>query len=117
MGLSQLKSSSPLPEDKKLSVIYRIEPGCLGPKGNSVVSDFCDFAQAEFLTFSSDYINLSIVPRNDKTLPEMEYCAIGKRLTNSQADKYLSKFGKSLDDFEFELSDKMAAVINQYMGR
>ncbi len=116
MGLNQLKSSSQLPEDKKLSVIYRIEPGCLGPKGNSIVSSFCDFAQAEFLSFNSDYINLSIVPRNDKTLPEMEYCAIGKRLTNSQADKYFSRLGESLDDFEYELSGKMAAVINQYMG-
>lgn len=111
-----MKNSSPLSEGKKLSVIYRIEPGCLGPKGESIVSSFCTFAQKEIQTLSSNYIGLNIVPRNDKALPEMEYSATGKKLSNSQADKYLSMLGKNLDDFEYELSTKMAALINEYMG-
>ena len=34
-----------LPLYKKLLVMYRIEPGCLGPQGADYVEEFCVFAK------------------------------------------------------------------------
>ena len=67
-----MKSSLPLSEDKKLSVIFRVEPGCLGPDGKRYVSEFCSFAQSELRSLDSDYIAWNIIPRKDKKLPEMQ---------------------------------------------
>lgn len=111
-----MSNAQPITEDKKLSVIYRIEAGCLGPEGDTHVVAFCEFAQKAFQSVNANYINWFIVPRDDKSLPEMSYSAIGKKMSHSQADKYLAHFDQSLDAFEMDLGKKMAAVINQYMG-
>jgi len=116
LEFNAIKNSLPLPIDKKLSVTYRVESGCLGPDGTDHVDKFCDFAQKSIQTLDSDHIAWNIVPRSDKKLPEMQYRAIGKKMTHSQADQYLAVFGKSLDEFETHLSDKLAALINEYMG-
>ena len=31
-------------DDKKIRLMYRIEPGCLGTKGAEHIEDFCRFA-------------------------------------------------------------------------
>jgi len=107
----------PLPDDKKLSVTYRVEPGCLGPEGKDKISDFCKFALAELRSLDSDYVSWNIVPRNDKSLPEMQYDTVGKRLNHTQAEKYLAIFGKSLDEFEGHLDDKLATLIDEFMSQ
>ncbi|WP_144395081.1 hypothetical protein [Pleionea sediminis] len=109
-----MKSSLPLSEDKKLAVTFRVEPGCLGPQGKSFIDDFCAFAQKNVQTLDSDYVIWNIVPRNDKTLPEIEYYVLGKRMNHEQAEKYLSLFSKSLDEFEGHLDDKLANLIEEF---
>lgn len=111
-----MKHSLPLPEDKKLSVTYRVEPGCLGPEGKEHISDFCNFAQGELRSLDSDYIAWNVEPRSDKTLPEMQYSIVGKRMNHSQAEKYLAIFNKSLDEFESHLDDKLATLIDDFMS-
>jgi len=111
-----MENASPLAENKKLSVTYRIEPGCLGPEGHSHVAAFCNFAQKAFLALNSSYIHWRILPRDDKSLPEMEYSVIGKKMSHSQADKYLTIFDQDLDEFEMDLGQRMAALINEFMG-
>jgi len=111
-----MKNALPLPEDKKLSVTYRVEIGCLGPKGKNHISEFCRFAQTELRSLDSDYVVWNIVPRNDKTLVEMQYNVIGKQMNHAQAEKYLSVFNKSLDEFEGHLSDKLTSLINEFMS-
>ena len=105
----------PLQDSEKLFVTYRVEPGCLGPEGADHISKFCDFAQLELRTLDSDYVVWNIVPRIDKELPEMEYSIVGKRMIFSQAEKYLALFDKSLDKFEGNLSDRLAALIDKFM--
>ena len=121
-GISFMNNSLPLPEDKKLSVTYRVEPGCLGPEGKTKIDEFCDFAQRELRSLDSDYVSSNyvfwiIVPRSDKTLPEMQYSVVGKRMNHSQAEKYLAVFDKSLDEFEGYLGDKLATLIDEFMGQ
>ncbi len=111
-----MNTSSSLPEDKKLCVIYRVEPGCLGPEGKNHISKFCSFAQSELRSLDSEYVVWHIIPREDKALPEMQYNFVGKLITHSQAEKYLALFDKKLDEFEGHLCEKLATLINEFMG-
>jgi hypothetical protein len=105
-----------LPESKKLSVTYRVEPGCLGPEGKNHVSKFCLFAQSELKSLDAGFIIWNIVPKLDKSLPEMECHVFGKKMTQAQADKYLAIFGKGLEEFEEHLINELTLLINTYMG-
>lgn len=105
----------PIKNEKKLAVLYRVEAGCLGPDGLDYIAGFCKFAQLQLQTLHSDYIALTIVHREDKTLPEMQYSLLGKILTNRQAEKYLSLFGSNVDDLECDLSDELTNLIHQFM--
>ena len=112
-----MKDSLPLPDHKKLSVTFRVEPGCLGPEGKNIVDEFCTFAQAGVESLDSDYVIWSILPRKDKTLAEIQYSVLGKNMNHDQADKYLDVFGKSLDEFEGHLDDQLANLIDQFSTR
>ena len=112
-----MKHSLPLPDDKKLVVTYRLEPGCLGPEGKSKIEAFCDFARENMQFIESDYITCHLAPRYDKTLPELQYQALGKQMTHDHAEKYLSIFGKTLDELEMHLIENMTGLINRFMGR
>jgi hypothetical protein len=109
--------SLPLKDDKKLAVTYRVEAGCLGPDGLNYIADFCNFAQVELQKTDSDYIIWTIVHREDKTLPEIQYGLVGKIIGSDKADKYLSLFGTTLDDFESHISEHLETLIHQFMRR
>ncbi len=106
-----------LPENQKLTVIYRVEPGCLGPEGANLVDAFCTFAQPRFESLGSDCIIWQIIPRKNKAAPEMQYNISDKRLNHAQAEKYLAVFGKNLDELEGYLVETFTSLINEFMGR
>jgi hypothetical protein len=105
-----------LPENKKLTVAFRVEPGCLGPTGDQKVDEFCRYAQKEIISLDADYVIWKITPRNDKSLPEMEYMVNGKRLSHEQAARYLAAFEANLGEFEEHLNDKITQFINDFLG-
>lgn len=107
----------PLPLYKKLTVMFRVEPGCLGPDGKDHIEGFCKYAKKEVAMLHSDFIRWVITPRWDKSLPESEYKTNNKRLDHDKAEKYLSIFGQQLDGFEEALQDKLAQMIDEYLGR
>ena len=107
----------PLPLYKKMTVTFRIEPGCLGPDGVEHVEGFCKFARNEVKALHSDFVRWVITPRYDKTLAEMEYKTNNKRLDHDKAALYLNAFKQSLDDFEEDFHERMAELIEQYLGR
>lgn len=106
----------PLADEKKLTVINRIEPGCLGPEGASHVDGFCKFAQGELASLDSDFVHWELSPRLDKNLAEMQYKLTNKSLNHQQAEKYLGLFNESLDEFESHLHEKLAGLIDQFLG-
>ena len=112
-----MKNSLPLPDAKKLNVTFRVEPGCLGPQGESLIDGFCSFAQKSVESLDSDYVHWTIVPRTDKAQPEIQYNVLGKKMNHDQAEKYLSVFKKSLDEFEGHLEDKLANLIDEFSSR
>lgn len=107
----------PLPLYKKLTVTFRVEPGCLGPDGINHIESFCKFAKKEVANLDSDFVRWVITPRFDKTLLETEYKTNNKRLDYDKAQKYLQVFGKELDEFEEHLQDRLSVLIDQYLGR
>jgi len=112
-----MSASHPLPDHQKLTVTYRVEPGCLGPEGKNYVDAFCVFAQKKVVDLDADFICWNIVPRSVKSLPEMEYHILNKQLTHDKADKYLQIFGKSLDEFEDHIMGESVALIDQFFDR
>lgn len=106
-----------LPENKKMTVLFRMEPGSLGPEGALYIEEFCEFAQAQLRACATAYIHWEIVPRLDKSLPEMEFQIASKKLTSIRAGQYLAVFDDDLSSFEDKLEDNLEAIINQYFGR
>ena len=106
-----------LPLYKKLNVLFRIEPGCLGPDGIEHVEAFCAFAKKSVARLDSDYIRWVITPRYDKSLPEMEYKVRNKVLSQERASQYLATLDKDLDEFEENLQEKLAELIDDFLGR
>lgn len=109
--------TSAIPENRKMLVTFRMEPGSLGPDGSLYINEFCEFAQAQLKAGASHFIYWLITPRLDKTLPEMEFHISSKKLTRDQASQYLALFSETLDNFEEQLEDNLEAIINQYFGR
>lgn len=112
-----MKTDSPLPEDKKLTIVFRVEPGCLGPHGKDDIDAFCRFAQKEFESSAPMMVKYSVVPRNDKTLPEAEFRIGGRKLSDEKAGKYLDVFNKNLDQILEQLNDQLSDLIDQFLGR
>jgi len=107
----------PLPDNQKLTVTYRIEPGCLGPEGVNHVDDFCIFVQERVIDLYPDFIKWLIVPRNDKSLPEMEYAISNKQLDHDKVNQYLQLFDQGIDEFEDYIQGECVGLINQYFDR
>lgn len=105
------------PESKKMTVLFRVEPGSLGPDGVQYIGEFCEFAQLQLQACAEVYIHWEIVPRVDKALAELEFQLSAKKLTSAKAGQYLAVFGESLDHFEEQLENNLEAIINQYFGR
>jgi len=105
----------PLKEEQKLTVLCRIEAGCLGPDGVDHIDEFCAYGQPQVAPIEADFVLWKLVTRHDKTLPEMNYSINGKVLDHMKAEKYLSLFDKNLDTFEEHLHDKLAQIIDDYL--
>ncbi|WP_026375833.1 hypothetical protein [Aestuariibacter salexigens] len=106
-----------LPLYKKLTVLFRIEPGCLGPQGKDYVEEFCVFARTELKSFESGILRWVIKPRYDKSLPEIEYALSNETVDRQKADAFFSDFDKSIANFESTLDDKLADLVEQFFER
>ena len=104
-------------ENKKITVIFRIEPGCLGPQGNSHVEKFCEQAKRVFMQRNTAFANWMIVPRYDKNLPELDYMLAQRPLSREHAARLLDFFGQDIEQFEMEAVDLLPEMIDQYFGR
>jgi hypothetical protein len=106
-----------LSDDKKLTVLFRVEPGCLGPDGATNIEAFCQYAQQNVTDIDAGFVIWQIIPRFDKSLPELEYQVNQKKLNHHQAVKYLNVFDECLDDFEMHLNDRLGQLIEAYLSR
>ncbi|MFT3929114.1 MAG: hypothetical protein QM709_02350 [Spongiibacteraceae bacterium] len=111
------KPESIISPDKKLSVIFRVEPGCLGPEGRDHIVEFCRFSEEQLGALDSHFVQWQLIPRLDKTLPEIEYLTAAKKMNREQAEKYLAVFGREIDEFEEALQENISLFADQFFGR
>jgi hypothetical protein len=104
-----------LPKEKKLHVLFRLEPGCLGPKGIDLIEGFCEFANSKISELP--YASYLFVPRFDKTLPEWEYKINSLNLSNEKVESYLAIFSQVKSQFEEGLEEKVTEYIEVYLNR
>lgn len=110
-----MSGQKPIAKEKQLIVMARVEPGSLGPDGLDKIEAFCRFANKNLVTSAQYYTRWQIIPRYDKTLPEIEYFISHKKLTPIQAGKYLDFFDNNIDNFEEEFYCKLTTLIEQYL--
>ena len=75
--------------ERKIAVLCRVEPGCLGPDGRDHIEAFCALAQRAMQHFDVDVGTWILTPRYDKTLEEMQY-SVADKLT-SLINLYLAR--------------------------
>lgn len=103
-------------QPSNVDVTVRVEPGSLGPDGKDHVEMYCRFAQKAFDKYEAKYANWNIIPRYDKTLPELELSLSGKKLTDTQSNKYLELFDEELDELEERVMGFISNLIDKYLG-
>ncbi|RCU49489.1 hypothetical protein DU002_11240 [Corallincola holothuriorum] len=115
--MSNLEYRLSVAEERKLLVIIRVEPGCLGPDGADHIEGFCQLAQLAFEPRYAGIIRWQVVPRYDKSLPELQYLMANKNLAHEQVEKVLDLINLSLDDFEIETGDRLSMLIDKTLRR
>ncbi|GFD82530.1 hypothetical protein KUL118_53920 [Tenacibaculum sp. KUL118] len=106
-----------LPLYKKLLVMYRIEPGCLGPQGADYVEEFCVFAKKRLKDRHNHCLRWAIKPRYDKTRPELEFQIKNATLSRDNAARYLASFDIEIDAFEEALDEELADMVDAFFER
>ncbi len=104
-----------LPQEKRLFVLFRLEPGCLGPTGIELIEKFCDYANDQIAHLP--YAQFKFVPRYDKTLPEWEYTISGKNLDPNKVATYLQAFDQQKTEFEDNLEMQLTEYIESFLNR
>lgn len=100
----------------RINVTLRVEPGSLGPDGLDHIEGFCQLAQCFFDKQHVGFLQWQVVPRYDKSLPELQYSVNDKLLNDAQADKMLSIIDKNTDDMDQESMEHIANLIDKYLG-
>lgn len=102
--------------DRVLTLIYRVEPGCLGPEGIKYVEDFCNYSNGTMALLGQGVIQFFFTPRYDKSRPEIEYRLLSKAVKQEQLETYFLRLGATQDEFEGTLGEKIAEMIEQFMN-
>lgn len=109
--------TSEMSETQKLTLVFRVEPGCLGPEGITYIEDFCQFAQNKLKDYQAEYLITEILPRFDKSISEIIYKINNKTLTQAQASTYLDLFNKETISLEEDLQEKIAELIEEFTAQ
>ncbi|WP_434926134.1 hypothetical protein ACRWQM_08775 [Shewanella sp. HL-SH5] len=103
--------------NSKMVILYRLEPGCLGPDGIDHIEIFCSIAERALQSLNADICQWQLTPRFDKSLDELQYSLAGKILTKDKAAKYVLACDADLAQLEEFFEDKLTELINKYIAR
>ncbi len=99
----------------QMILVYRVEPGCLGPDGVDHVEAFCQFSNRTTVPESLGSIRWMFIPRYDKSLPEFEFRLKGKQLNATQCAAYLARLQLTMDDLELLMGEITAELIERFL--
>ncbi|QIR14618.1 hypothetical protein [Shewanella aestuarii] len=103
--------------DDKLVILFRLEPGCLGPDGLEHIEVFCNIAERALQSLNQSVCRWRLTPRYDKSLDEVQYSLAGKVLPLDKAIKYLQACHTEHSQLMGAFEDKLTQLINQYLDR
>lgn len=103
------------PAAAELILLYRVEPGCLGPDGLNHVEAFCRFSNAQRRPSDWPALRWHFTPRYDKSLPEIEFRWHEKPLRTAQVEQILSRLQTNLERVEAEMGEKTAELIELFL--
>ena len=109
-----MQSNLPLPQEKKLFVIYRLEPVCLGSVGYKKINQFCAHITKNVLPIDSGFIKWTVLPRLKAKEREIEFRMGGKLLKKHQVVRYLAVFDRDYDLFEDTINQSIMEQIDHY---
>lgn len=104
-------------ENIHITVLYRVEPGCLGPEGKFFIEDFCAYANEIFGNVLCEHIDWLFVPRHDKTLPEIQYQYKERNLSREMAQKLFKIKSIDIDNFEELVNERLPDLIDKFLDR
>jgi hypothetical protein len=102
-------------KDMRIQLLYRVEPGCLGPDGIDQIEAFCQFAAEKIPP--PNYAIFSFTPRYDKLLDEKEYSLMNRKISDAQVTNYFEKIDKPLDEFESQVDELIAFAVDAFFNR
>ncbi len=100
-----------------MHILVRLEPGCLGPEGIKYVEEFCTYAKPKLKELYANILHWVIKPRYDKSLPEVEYQIQKATIKQEQAKAFLGAFSIDISDFEDELDERLADLVEEFFER
>lgn len=105
-------------ENHKLTILLRVESGCLGENGAAHIAEFCIYAAEKTRDYYDDYIIWKFQPREDKALSEMAYFIGDKKLKSTQAEQYLTALSatQTLGQLEEIMQIKLVDLVDEYRG-
>ena len=103
-------------EKTKLDILLRVEPGSLGPDGLDFVEGFCQVAEKAMQQTRGTHFNWEIVPRYDKSLPEITYFINQKRLSDERIEQWLERLGTNMAEMEESSMLAISNLIDRYLG-
>lgn len=102
-------------DEKKIRLMYRVEPGCLGPEGVNHIEDFCRYANKHIK--SPYYAQFLFLPRHDKQKAERQYSVKNRNLSQAQAKVYFEHIDIEIEEFEEQLDELLSKTIDIYFKR
>ncbi len=105
----------PLPDNRKLNIIFSLDKSCLGPEDDEPIEAFCLYAMKKVKLGSGNWVNWSVTPKTDSLTKEVSYDIDGKRLLPAQAAQYVERLGGNLKDLEMDFFSKIARLIDLYL--
>ncbi|MEH6397180.1 hypothetical protein [Pseudoalteromonas sp.] len=102
-------------DDKKIQLLYRVEPGCLGPTGAQTIERFCIYADQQLV--APYFAHYHFTPRFDKSKAEREYSINARLLSEQQVQTYLTHFKTTKDEFEEQLDELLTQAIDSFLER
>ncbi|MBL7002776.1 MAG: hypothetical protein ISR69_01945 [Gammaproteobacteria bacterium] len=112
-----MNSKINIKEDNKITVHYYLEGGCLGPKGEFLIDDFCKFLEKKLNQKEVPFCHWVTHSKNDIHLHHFQYEIQKRKLDQPKIIKYLQLLGVEIDDFENEIDEFVVHLIEVYLKR
>ena len=103
------------PHPARLTLLMRIEPGCLGPDGKLHIATFCAAATRLFAASAPQGLCWQLIPRHDKRLPELSFLLQDQTLTAPQAERYLQRLGLALAPLREQADERLPELVDRYL--